>query len=66
MLCSIAGEHGLCSQHLHKPSQTTLERDFARGAAFMRFPAAQLGQQLHLDPVETDAQVKEKARRDPA
>jgi hypothetical protein len=66
MLCGIAREHRLCRQHLQKPSQTTLERNFAWGAAFMRFPAAELSQQLHFDPVEADAQVKEKARRDPA
>jgi hypothetical protein len=65
MLCGIAREHGLGRQHLQKPSQPTLERDFARGAAFVRLRAAQLGQQLHLDPVGTNAQVKEKARRDP-
>ncbi len=66
MFCGIAREHGLGRQHLQKSSQTTLERDFAWGAAFMRLRAAELGQQLHLDPVEADAQVKEKARCDPA
>jgi hypothetical protein len=66
MCCGIGGEHGLCRQHLQKPSQTTLERNFAWGAACMRLRAAELSQQLHLDPVEADAQVKEKARRDPA
>ena len=66
MFSRIAREDGLGCQHLQESSQPTLERDFTWGAAFMRFPAAQLGQQLHLNPVEADAQVKEKARRNPA
>ena len=66
MFRGIAREHGLRHQHLQEPAQTPLERDFAWGAPFMGLRAAQLGQQLHLDPVEADTQVKEKARRDPA
>jgi hypothetical protein len=60
MFRCIAREHSLRHQHLQEPSQTPLERDFAWGAPFMWFPAAQLGQQLHLGPVEADPRSKRK------
>jgi hypothetical protein len=66
MVSGIAGEDGLSGEHLQEPSQTTVERDFARGAALMRFPATEFGQQLHLRPFESDAQVEEKACGHPA
>lgn len=65
MFGGVAREQSLRHQHLQEPSQTTLERDFAWAAPFMRFPAAEFGQQLHLGPLEADAQVKEKACRNP-
>ena len=66
MLCGIGGEHGLCRQHLQEARQTTLERDFARSAAFMRFPAAQLGQQLHFFPAQAGFQEFETVLHTPA
>lgn len=62
MFSSIADEQGLGRRHLQKPSQPTLECDFARGAAFMRFPAAQPGQQLPCLPRLTSMGVSTRAR----
>ncbi len=54
MVSCIPGENGLGGQHLEEATQTALERDFARGAALMGFPATKFGQQLHFSPVEGD------------
>ncbi len=65
MFGRVAREDGLGDQHLQEPTESALQRDFAGQAIFMGFPAAELGQQLHFGPVESDAQVKEKACRHP-
>jgi hypothetical protein len=65
VLSRIAREDGLSGQHLEKAAQVTLEGDFAWGAACLRFPATELSQQLHLDPVKADAQVKAKGQIPP-
>ena len=66
MLSRIAREHGLSGQHLEEPTKSSHERHFAWGAVFMGLRATEFGQQLHLDPFEGDAQVKEKACGDPS
>lgn len=51
----ILGKHSLSDQHVEQAAQSPLQDDFARGAIFMGLPLSQLGQQLHLSPVPTDA-----------
>ena len=65
MFSRIAREEGLSGQHLEEATQAAPKRHFARRAVFMGFPATQLGQELYFGPVEADAQVEEKACRDP-
>ena len=62
----IARENGWSGQHLEEATKSALKRHFARCAIFMRLPPAKFGQQLDFGPFEGDAQVKEKACRDPA
>ena len=65
MVSGRAGEDGLSGQHLPEPSQATVEREFAWGAALMRFPATEFGQQLDFGPLEGHPQVEEKDCGDP-
>jgi hypothetical protein len=65
MLDGVVREEGLSREPLQEPSQAALQGAFARQAIFMRLRAAQFGEQLHFDPLEADAQVKEKACRNP-
>jgi hypothetical protein len=65
VLGRVAREDGLGGQHLKETTESALQRDFAGQAIFMGLRAAELGQQWHFGPVEGDAQVKEKACRDP-
>jgi hypothetical protein len=65
MFDRIAREDGLGEQHLKETTKSALEGDFAGQAIFMGLRARKFGEQLHFDPVEGDAQVKEKACRHP-
>ena len=66
MLGSVVREDGLGEQHLQEPTEAALQGDFAGHPIFVWLPAAESGEQLHLGPLEADAQVKEKACRHPA
>jgi hypothetical protein len=61
----ILGKHRLSDQHIEQAAQSPLQREFARVAIFMGFPAFQFGQQLHLRPAPTDAQSIQEACGDP-
>jgi hypothetical protein len=65
VLGRVASGDGLGGQHLKETTESALQRDFAGQAILTGLRAAELGQQLHFGPVEADAQVKEKACRDP-
>ncbi len=61
MLRGVATEHGLSGQHVDQAAQATYERDPARLAVFVRLPASEFRQQLHVGPLEGDAHLVEEA-----
>lgn len=66
MLRPIVLQDGLSDQHVEEAAESPCEQDFSWPRIFARHPTTQAGQEVHLFPLQGDAQFVEEPCRYPS